>query len=397
MADSAGALLLRSGIVKPEQIAEAHRVRQRDGGSFGEALIRIGAIEEEKLVEFYHKRLMIPRLEAARLQRIPQQVLALVQKDMAVEFRALPVEIDAEGAVVLAMADPSDNHAVDEVAFFADRFVVRAVAGETAIREAITRFYGVELTSPPTSARTTAPIKPTARPPIAKAPAPAAAAPPTVEQLEEQIVLLTRVKRSEETPLPMPVPPPSDYAPQYAPPDEPILLTKPKDRERRDTLPGLTSPIPDPPLAALKEAARRDDIARAILDYMAKLTKRSILFVVKKDLLVGQDARGEDLGLVSEMGIDISAPSMFRDVIASQLPYRGPLPASPANRAFAIALGGVGAEVLIMPILVRNRVIAVLFADQPTQPLPDAALLATAREAGLAYERQILEFKQRGR
>jgi hypothetical protein len=46
-----------------------------------------------------------------------------------------------------------------------------------------------------------------------------------------------------------------------------------------------------------------------------------------------------------------------------------------------------------MPILVRERVIAVLFADQATQPLPDAALHATTREAGLAYERLILGAK----
>jgi MshEN domain len=403
MADSSGALLLRSGIVKPEQLAEAHRVKQRDGGSFGEALIRIGAIDEEKLVEFYHKRLMIPRLEGARLQSVSPGVLNLVQPDMAAEFRVVPVEMDTDGAVVLAMADPSDNHAVDEVAFFADRFVVRAVASETVIREAIERFYRVRITSPPTSARTHAPERPPlkAPPPIvhrpAPAPTPAPPPKPTIAELDEQIVLLTKVKRSEETPLPIPVPPPDDYVPQYAPPDEPILLTKPKDRERRDTLPGLTRPVPDPPLAVLKVTAHRDDIANVLLDYIAQLTKRSILFVVKKDLLVGQHARGEDPNVVSEMGIDISAPSIFRDVIASQLPYRGPLPATPANRAFAMALGGVGSEVVIMPITVRSRIIAVLFADQATQPLPDAALLATTREAGIAYERLILEQKGRGR
>jgi hypothetical protein len=48
-----------------------------------------------------------------------------------------------------------------------------------------------------------------------------------------------------------------------------------------------------------------------------------------------------------------------------------------------------------MPIAVRDRIIAVLFADGSAQPLPDAALHATIREAGLAYERLILETKGR--
>jgi hypothetical protein len=215
---------------------------------------------------------------------------------------------------------------------------------------------------------------------------------PTVEELDEQIVLLTKIKRSEETPLPIPVPPPEDFKPQYAP-EEPILLTKPKERERRDTLPGLTTPVPDPPLAELRAIIRRDEIGHVVLDYVAKLNQRVILFVVQKELLVGRDGRNADLNTLAELGIDIAAPSIFRDVISSRLPYRGPLPETPVNRAFARALGGVGAEVLLMPILVRERIIAVVFADWPSQPLPDAALHAVMREAGLAYERLILEGK----
>ena len=50
-----------------------------------------------------------------------------------------------------------------------------------------------------------------------------------------------------------------------------------------------------------------------------------------------------------------------------------------------------------MPIAIRDRIIAVLFADRAALPLPDAALHATGREAGLAYERLILESKRQTR
>jgi len=213
------------------------------------------------------------------------------------------------------------------------------------------------------------------------------------------VVLLTRVKRSEETPLPMPVPPPDDYVPQQAPEEisEPILLTRPKERERerRDTLPGLSIVLPDPPLSALRTLESRDEIAHVVLDYMGQLARRALFFVIKKALLVGYDASGElgDSALTKQLAINIDAPSIFRDVIASRLPYRGPLPETVANRIFAQSLGGVGAEVLLMPIAIRERIIAVLFADHATVPLPDAALHATTREAGLAYERLILHAK----
>jgi hypothetical protein len=326
---------------------------------------------------------------------------------MAAEFRVVPVEIDGEGTITLAMADPSDNHAVDEVAFFADRFVVRAVASESAIRRAIERYYGVLLGANPGP-----PLEPE---PPARAPDPSPPPPskkelfakPTKQQLEEQIVLLTKVKHQDATPLPIPVPPPDDYVPTYAgegTPEEPILLNQPiaqpdeipEERPKRSTLPGFAAiVVPDPPLAQLRLAPGREGIAEALLDYVAQMAGRVILFVVRKAFLVGIDARGEELQLVKQLAIDLDGPSLFRDVVASRLPYRGPLPETPANRGFAQALGGVTSEILLMPIAIRDRIIAVLFADNASQPMPDAALHATTREAGLAYERLILASKGR--
>jgi hypothetical protein len=378
---------------------------------------------------------MIPRISDGRLGQVSAKVLKLVPPDMAAEFRLLPIEVDNEGTITLAMADPTNNHAVDEVAFFADRFVVRAVATESAVRRAIEAHYGVRFTSPRASDRVTAPptvasrVKPTAATaasgpssatvspakatpaPRSTAGSPSAAPPsptpkakpaeppkPTKEELDQQIVLLTKIKRSEETPLPIPVPPPEDYRPEYAQ-DEPIPLTKPKqprERERRDTLPGMTIPVPDPPLAQLRAAHERDEIAREMLDYVGFMTRRAIFFVIKKQLLVPHDSRGDlDRGFVKQLAINIEAPSIFRDVVASRLPYRGPLPETAANRAFSQMIGGAGSEVLLMPVSVRERIIAVLFADTPILPLPDSALYAATREAGLAYERLILEAKGR--
>ena len=440
-----GALLLRSGVLRPGDLAAAAALQERDGGSFGECLVRLGYMEEDQLADFYQRRLMITRVPDHRLVDVSKKALDVVPADMAAEFRVVPLEIDAENHLVLAMADPTDNHAVDEVAFFADRFLVRVVATESAVRDAIERHYGVHFTSPRAAdqvARVAQPMSeshpgtparqspPPPKPTLLQTPAatvkpgPATEAPPTrqpnpspppaepkapptpkpsKQALEEQIVLLTKVKYADATPLPMPVPPPDDYQPEYLPQhDEPILLTTPKtaaaERPKRDTLPGFAQfTVPDPPLARLRAAAHRDEIAAAVLDYVALLMRRAVFFVMKKSILIGHDVRGAniDLGAVRKLVINVEAPSLFRDVIASRLPYRGPLPETPANRAFSHALGGVSNEVLLMPLAVRDRVIAVLFADGASQPLPDATLHATVREAGLAYERLILESKAR--
>jgi hypothetical protein len=427
MADMPGALLLRMGVLQPRDLAAATELQDREGGSFGECLVRLGFVDEEQLADFYMTRLMITRVPDHRLVDVHKNVLALVPADMAAEFRVLPVDLDGDG-LVLAMSDPTDNHAVDEVAFFADRFIVRVVATESAVRDGIERHYGVRFTSPRAADRAGGRVAQPVPPPIPKsamrpgpsteaslerAPNPSPPPPgtsksppahkPSKEAIEEQIVLLTKVKYADATPLPMPIPPPEDYQPDYLPQqDEPILLTTPKahapERKRSDTLPGFAQmTVPDPPLAQLRAARHRDDIAASVLDYVALLMRRGAFFVMKKSILIGHDARGVDIepATVRKLVINVEAPSLFRDVIASRLPYRGPLPETPANRAFAHALGGVSTEVLVMPIAVRDRVIAVLFADGAAQPLPDAALHATLREAGLAYERLILESKER--
>jgi hypothetical protein len=442
MSEVSSSLLVRHGVVRADEVAAAHALQQREGGSFGECLVRIGAVDEQRLVEFYHKRLMIPRVDANRLAIVSPKVLGLVPVDMAIEFRVLPIDVDSEGTLTLAMADPTNNHAVDEVGFFTDRFVVRAVAAESDIRQAIEQHYGIPVPGP--KPRTRAVVATPAAPPLEEdfegdvdfdidvevgteeAPArrrsttaprlrpdPSAAAEAPVV---DEPVLLTRVKLTEETPLPTPAPLPPDDA--EGTPEQPILLTRPKAivapskpvakprtdegsdeppraRRERDTLPGLVPPIPDPPLGPLRRARSRDEVAALVLDYFALLTSRAILFVVKKALLVGHDARGSQIDpeSVKELAIHMEAASIFRDVVASRLPYRGPLPMAPTNRAFAKALGGVRGDILLMPITIRERIIAVVYADGIEGALPDAALHATTREAGLAYERIILDAK----
>jgi hypothetical protein len=130
-----------------------------------------------------------------------------------------------------------------------------------------------------------------------------------------------------------------------------------------------------------------------LLDYASAVLGRAVLFVVRKGDLVGFDARGGDLdrASVEVLQIPLTADSLFREVVDSRLPYRGPLPEGPRNRTLGRALGAAAnAEVLVLPILVRGRVVALLFGDRITKLLPEVALQALCHEAGLAYERILL-------
>ncbi len=142
MADDAGALLVRSGLVSSSALDEA-RVRSAEaGGTVGEALVASGAVADDRLTEFYRQRLLVPQVNPNSLARLPAKVVALIPSEMAVELRAIPVSIDGDNNLTVAMSDPSDRHAVDEIAFFTGTYVVRAVATQMQIAWCLAHYYG---------------------------------------------------------------------------------------------------------------------------------------------------------------------------------------------------------------------------------------------------------------
>jgi hypothetical protein len=231
MGESGGALLLQSGLVTPEQLVGAHTALQQHGGTLSYHLVRLGLVAEDKLAEFYRHRLMVPRIKRAELERIPQAVIERVPRDMADELRLVPVEVDAEGNLTVAMSDPSNTHAVDEVGFFTGHYVMRAVALESDIEWALAKYYGILRVHGPVGLmgkkEPTQPF-PRATPPPKPAASAAEAAPPSVPRAgtararsgaSQAAHLRGRTRPPASARVAMPTP--ADDA-------EPILLTKRK-------------------------------------------------------------------------------------------------------------------------------------------------------------------------
>src|SRR5436190_10241777 len=142
MADDAGALLVRSGLVPSSALDEARARMQDAGGTIGEQLVESGVITDDDLTDFYRSRLLVPQVNPNTLARLPIKVIAAIPSDMAIELRAIPVALDAENNLTVAMSDPSDRHAVDEIAFFTGAYVVRAVATQMQIAWCLAHYYG---------------------------------------------------------------------------------------------------------------------------------------------------------------------------------------------------------------------------------------------------------------
>ncbi len=182
MADDAGALLVRSGLVPSSALDDA-RVRVANlGGTLGEQLVWAGAIGDDALTDFYRSRLLVPQVNPNTLARLPVRVVSAIPSDMAIELRAIPISLDADNNLTVAMSDPSDSHAVDEIAFFTGAYVVRAVATQMQIAWCLAHYYGhvtalgQKLLQP--SDEPGPEVAPAATPPIDATPAPIHAATP---------------------------------------------------------------------------------------------------------------------------------------------------------------------------------------------------------------------------
>lgn len=142
MADDAGALLVRSGLVSASALDDARSRVAGQGGTLGEALVAAGAISDDQLTDFYRQRLLVPQVNPNTLARLSQKVVTSIPSDMAIELRAIPVSLDGDNNLTVAMSDPSDRHAVDEISFFTGSYVVRAVATQMQIAWCLAHYYG---------------------------------------------------------------------------------------------------------------------------------------------------------------------------------------------------------------------------------------------------------------
>ncbi len=134
-----GELLLRDQIISPEQLQRAQEESRKSGDRLGNALIKTGAIPEEDLTQFLSKQYGVPAVNLAEFD-IDAEVIALVPKDVALRHRVVPVN-RAGSSLIVAIADPSNILAIDDLKFVTGYNIEAVVASDVGISEAIERYY----------------------------------------------------------------------------------------------------------------------------------------------------------------------------------------------------------------------------------------------------------------
>lgn len=138
-----GEILKQAGIISDFQLNSALSYQRHWGGRFGEALIRLGYITEEKLQGFLARQFELPRIELAG-RRIPDDVLQYIPAAKARELNVIPVErreMSGTMQLVVAMTDPTNLTAIDSLQFLTGCRIHPALASAESIIKAIERNY----------------------------------------------------------------------------------------------------------------------------------------------------------------------------------------------------------------------------------------------------------------
>ena len=139
MSGRLGELLVRENLISVQQLRKAQEETQKSGMRIGTALIKTGAIEESKLTDFLSKQYGVPAINLKDFD-IDAEIIKLVPKDVAEKHLVVPVN-RAGPSLIVAMCDPSNIYAVDDLKFLTGYNIEAVVASEISIREAIERYY----------------------------------------------------------------------------------------------------------------------------------------------------------------------------------------------------------------------------------------------------------------
>jgi len=131
-------------VLTDDQVGHAIPMARGTSTTWIEHLLLTGMVDDAEIAKRVGAYVAVPSCVLARLVAAPRDALQLLPMDMAVEHRAVPVWVEPDGDVCVAMVDPTDERALNELTFFTGRRVLREVARATGIAWALHAHYGAD-------------------------------------------------------------------------------------------------------------------------------------------------------------------------------------------------------------------------------------------------------------
>ncbi|HSA21974.1 MAG TPA: hypothetical protein P5076_11015, partial [Myxococcota bacterium] len=142
MQSEAGTLLVQSGLITEAQLRQALTAALQSGCSLIQALVRLGLVPPDELSMRLSSLLEIPLAEAAQFDSLPAFITRLVTAEVVMTHRVIPIMLH-RGVLHLAMSDPTNRAALEEISFLTGYSVRPVAASEPLIEAAMAHLYGI--------------------------------------------------------------------------------------------------------------------------------------------------------------------------------------------------------------------------------------------------------------
>ena len=136
-----GELLVREKLISLQQLRKAQDEQKRSGQNLGYTLAKLGFISDGEITTFLSSQYRLPAINLDEYE-IDGDVIKLVAKEVCEKHRIIPVSRSGQSLIV-AMSDPTNLNAIDDIKFLSGYNVEPVVASETSIQAAIERYFNV--------------------------------------------------------------------------------------------------------------------------------------------------------------------------------------------------------------------------------------------------------------
>ncbi len=134
-----GELLVSKGLITAKQLEDALQEQKISGNKLGSSLVKLGLITEKNLVSFLSRHYGVPAIDLSEAQ-IDPEVIKMIPPDVVFKYQVIPIK-RIGSTLRVAMNDPSNILAIDDIKFLTSCHVEVFVSTESAIKAAIDKFY----------------------------------------------------------------------------------------------------------------------------------------------------------------------------------------------------------------------------------------------------------------
>src|SRR3954447_2260323 len=134
-----GELLVREKLISLQHLRQAQEEQRKTGHNLGFALAKLGYISDGEITNFLSAQYRVPAVNLDEYE-IDLEVIKLVSREVCDKHKIIPVS-RAGSSLIMAMADPTNLHAIDDIKFLTGFNVEPVVSSETAISAAVEQYY----------------------------------------------------------------------------------------------------------------------------------------------------------------------------------------------------------------------------------------------------------------